>query len=153
MNFFLFSVPDQLVEAVEYHCVDEWRLCWPPGCSKTGVCSCFSCSQRSDITQVEADRLRSRSQNFHETFLNEDYFLLPTVSTTPVVHLELRISPRIFELRVIPNGTNGIFRGLGETDSWKNLKSKISWRCSFKRLRVVAVFIKYLTPCTFSGKR
>jgi hypothetical protein len=29
----------------------------------------------------------------------------------PVVHLELRISPRIFEK--IPNGTNGILRGLG----------------------------------------
>jgi hypothetical protein len=30
-------------------------------------------------------------------FLIEDFFHLPPVSTTPVVHLELRISPRIFE--------------------------------------------------------
>ncbi len=33
---------------------------------------------------------------------------------TPVVNLELRISPRIFEK--IRNGPNGILRGLGETD-------------------------------------
>jgi hypothetical protein len=30
-------------------------------------------------------------------FLIEDFFHLPPVSTTPVVHLELRISLRIFE--------------------------------------------------------
>ncbi len=52
----------------------------------------------------------------------EDFFHLPPLSTTPVVHLELRISPRIFEK--IQNGPNGILRGLGETDSWKNQKSK-----------------------------
>jgi hypothetical protein len=27
----------------------------------------------------------------------EDFFYMPPVSTTPLVHLELRISPRIFE--------------------------------------------------------
>jgi hypothetical protein len=27
----------------------------------------------------------------------EDFFHLPPVSTTPVVHLELQISPRIFD--------------------------------------------------------
>jgi hypothetical protein len=32
-----------------------------------------------------------------KTFLIEDFFHLPPVSTTQVVHLELRISPRIFE--------------------------------------------------------
>jgi hypothetical protein len=31
-----------------------------------------------------------------EIFLNEDFFHLPPVSTTPVVHLEPRISPQIF---------------------------------------------------------
>jgi hypothetical protein len=36
----------------------------------------------------------------------EDFFHLPPVSTTPVVHLELRISPQIFEK--ILNGPNGI---------------------------------------------
>ncbi len=45
------------------------------------------------------------------------------------MHLELRISPRIFE--IIWNGTNGILRDLGETDPWKNLKSKISWQYPF----------------------
>ncbi len=30
------------------------------------------------------------------------------------------------------NGRNGLLRCFGETDSWKNQKSKISWHCSFK---------------------
>ncbi len=50
-------------------------------------------------------------------FLIEDFFHLPPVSTTPVVHLQLRISPRIFEK--IRNGPYGIIRGLGETDPWR----------------------------------
>jgi hypothetical protein len=32
-----------------------------------------------------------------KTFMIEDFFHLPLVSMTPVVHLELRISPRIWE--------------------------------------------------------
>jgi hypothetical protein len=49
--------------------------------------------------------------------MNEDFFHLPPVSTTPVVHLELRISLQIGEK--ILNGPNGIpvLRGLGEADS------------------------------------
>jgi hypothetical protein len=47
----------------------------------------------------------------------EDFFRLPPVSTTLVVHLELRISLQIFEK--IRKGPNGILRGLGETDSRK----------------------------------
>ncbi len=39
------------------------------------------------------------------------------VSTTPVVDLELRISPRIFEKS--QKSPHGILRGLVETDSWK----------------------------------
>ncbi len=49
-----------------------------------------------------------------EIFLIEVFFHLPLVSTTPVVHFELRISPQIFEK--IWNGPNGIIMGLGETD-------------------------------------
>jgi hypothetical protein len=66
-----------------------------------------------------------------KTILIEDFFPLPSVSTTPVVHLELRISPRmrIFEIQ---NGPSGILRGLGETETCKTLKSKISWHCPFK---------------------
>jgi hypothetical protein len=45
-------------------------------------------------------------------FIIEDFFHLPPVSTTPVVHLELRISPQIFEK--IRNGHNGTLR---EADS------------------------------------
>ncbi len=50
-------------------------------------------------------------------FLLEDFFHLPPVSLTPVVHLEPQISTRIFEK--IRNGRNGILRCLEETDSWK----------------------------------
>jgi hypothetical protein len=44
-----------------------------------------------------------------QMFLIEDFFHLPLVSTTPVVHLEPRISPGIFEK--IQNGRNGIYSG------------------------------------------
>jgi hypothetical protein len=47
-------------------------------------------------------------------FLLEDFFHLPPVSLTPVVHLEPRISPRIFEN--IRNGRTSILICLGETD-------------------------------------
>jgi hypothetical protein len=40
---------------------------------------------------------------------------LPSVSLIPVVHLGLRISPRIFEK--IRNSPKGILWGWGETDS------------------------------------
>jgi hypothetical protein len=40
---------------------------------------------------------------------------LPPVSLTPMVHLDLRISPRIFQKT--PNDPNVIFRGLGKGDS------------------------------------
>jgi hypothetical protein len=40
---------------------------------------------------------------------------LPLVSLIPVVHLDSRISPRIFEK--IRNGLNGILWSWGETDS------------------------------------
>jgi hypothetical protein len=46
-----------------------------------------------------------------KTFLIEDFFHLPPVSTTPVMHLELLVPPLIFEK--IRNGPNGILRGLG----------------------------------------
>jgi hypothetical protein len=46
------------------------------------------------------------------------FFHLPPVSATPVVNLELRISPRIFEK--IRNGPNGIFWGWGKLIDEKN---------------------------------
>jgi hypothetical protein len=55
-------------------------------------------------------------------FLIEDFSHLPPVSTTPVVNLELRIFPRIFEK--IRNGFNGILWGWGETDWWKKTEAK-----------------------------
>jgi hypothetical protein len=47
---------------------------------------------------------------------------LPPVSLIPVVHLDLRISPRIFEK--IRNGPNAILRGWGESDSSKKPEAK-----------------------------
>ncbi len=55
-------------------------------------------------------------------FLIEDFSHLPLVSTTPVVNLELRISPRFFER--IWNGPYGILWGWGETDWWKKPEAK-----------------------------
>jgi hypothetical protein len=49
-----------------------------------------------------------------------------------VVHLDLRLSPRIFEK--IRNGPNAILWGWGEADSQKNQKQKISLHCPFKCL-------------------
>jgi hypothetical protein len=54
------------------------------------------------------------SNKIIKIFLLEDFFYLPPVSLTPVVYLEPRISPRIFEK--IRNGRNCILRCLGETD-------------------------------------
>ncbi len=47
---------------------------------------------------------------------------LQPVSLIPVVHLDLRISPRISEK--IRNDPNVIFKGLGEDDSWKKPEAK-----------------------------
>ncbi len=55
-----------------------------------------------------------------KTFLVEDFFHLPSVPMTQVVHIELR------------NGPNWILRGIGETDSLKTPEVKISWHCPFK---------------------
>ncbi len=52
-------------------------------------------------------------------FLRTFFDHLPPVSLIPVVHLDSRISPRIFE-----NGLNGILWGGGETDSWKKPDAK-----------------------------
>ncbi len=90
----------------------------------------------------------------------EDFLQLPPVSTTPVANLELGISPQIFEK--FRNGHNGILRGLGETDSWKNQKSKISWHCPFnilQLLRLHSCFTVYLAVpglpgiCAFADRR
>jgi hypothetical protein len=47
----------------------------------------------------------------------EDFFHLPLLSATTVVHIELWISLQIF--KKIQNGAVGILMGLGEDDSWK----------------------------------
>ncbi len=47
---------------------------------------------------------------------------LPPVSLITVVHLDLRVSPWIFEK--MWNGPNGILWGWGETDLWKQPEAK-----------------------------
>jgi hypothetical protein len=47
---------------------------------------------------------------------------LPPASLTPMVHLDLRLSPRIFEK--IRNGPYAILWGWGETDSSKKPEAK-----------------------------
>ncbi len=67
----------------------------------------------------------------------------PPVSTTPMVHLEPRISPRIFEK--IRNGRNGIYSGAsGKLIHEKNQKSKISWHCPIKPESTIKKNIKPL---------
>ncbi len=61
---------------------------------------------------------------------------LPPVSLTPVVHLDLRISLRIFEK--VRNSLNGILWGGGETDSWKKPEAKNLVTLSLKGERVAA---------------
>ncbi len=48
----------------------------------------------------------------------------PPVSLIPVVHLDLQVSPRIFEK--ICDDSNAIIRGLGEDDSGKKTRSNKS---------------------------
>ncbi len=62
--------------------------------------------------------------------MSQTFCLLSPVSLTPLININSRISPRIFEK--IWNGHNGILRGVGKTDLWKkNLKPKISCQTPF----------------------
>jgi hypothetical protein len=56
--------------------------------------------------------------------LQSDEQDLPPVSLIPVVHIDLRISPRIFEK--ILNDPDAMFRAWGKVIREKNLKQKIS---------------------------
>ncbi len=60
-----------------------------------------------------------RGQN---KIINTDFSRLPPVSTTPVVVLGLRISPRILEKN--QNGPNGILRRLGKLNHEKTSSRK-----------------------------
>ncbi len=77
------------------------------------------------------------------------FFHLPLVSMTPLVHLELRIFTQIFEKK-LKRPLREILRSLGETDSWKNLKSKISWHCPFKGAQVCDFHLCCAWTCLFT---
>ncbi len=76
----------------------------------------------------------------------EDFFHLPQVSTTPVVHLELQISPRMF--KKIWNRPNGILMGLGETDSWKKPEVEylvtLSLQSSMRKLFLIYMTLSFI---------
>ncbi len=81
-----------------------------------------------------------------KTFLIEEFYHLPPVSTTPVVHFELPISPRIFEK--IQNGLNRILRALGETDSCKNSEVKNLLTLSLSGMNFFLYACHLLCPCS-----
>ncbi len=103
-----------------------WWISFPPApeyCIRT-VSNFFENSRRYSQVKVHHRYQRHRRQIFPPISLvflipvaNLPPVHLPPVSATPLVHLELRISPRIFEK--IRKGPIGILRGLGETDWWK----------------------------------
>jgi hypothetical protein len=57
-----------------------------------------------------------------------------------LINLYFRISPRIFEK--IRFGSDGLLRGPGETDSWKNLKLKISCQAPFNAINFFTQFMR-----------
>ncbi len=61
------------------------------------------------------------SKRNHKKFSDWRFFQLPS-TTTPLVNLELRISPRISEKNW--NGPICLIRGLVKTDSWKKPEAK-----------------------------
>ncbi len=71
-----------------------------------------------------------------KNFLIEDFFYLSQRHRLCTLNYEYL---REF-CEKIWNGLNGILRALGETDSWKKQKLKISWHCPFK-VRIVFVFM------------
>jgi hypothetical protein len=75
--------------------------------------------------QNDADQCLSRSATLVNIMAN-----LPPVSLMRVLHLDMRISLRIFEK--IWNDPNIIFMAWGKIVHEKNLKLKISWHCPFK---------------------
>ncbi len=64
-----------------------------------------------------------------QTFLIEDCFPFATgvIDTCGAPTLSCEYLRKF--LKKIWNGHNWILRGMGETDWWKKLKSKISWLC------------------------
>ncbi len=83
--------------------------------------------------------------NMYRTKIQNGQNYLPPVSFIPVVHIDLQISPRIFEK--IRNDPDFIFSGLG--GRWfmkKNLKQKISWHCPFNPPRAHGAGVRAKVP-------
>ncbi len=57
------------------------------------------------------------------------------------MHLESKYF-REFSRKKNQNDPNGFTQGLGETDSWKTLKSKISWHCPLKCIILIRILEK-----------
>jgi hypothetical protein len=81
-------------------------------------------------------------------FLIADFFFLPPVSTTPVVHFELRTSLRIFEnFETALMVYSGVW---GKLNHEKNQKSKISWHCPFK-VQLIFLHSNFSYPQSFNA--
>jgi hypothetical protein len=78
-------------------------------------CRCLKVNLKAKIYIYVKFTIQRCPNKIIKIFLIEDFFHLLLVSATPVVNLELRISPKIFEK--IRNGSNRTLWGWGETDS------------------------------------
>ncbi len=93
---------------------------------RTSVCRHLKVNLKAKIYIYVNSTTQRCPNKLIKIFLIEDFFHLPPVSLTPVVHLELRISPRIFEKSLI--GPNGILRGFKKTRSRKSRGTvPLSW--------------------------
>jgi hypothetical protein len=78
-------------------------------------CRNLKVNLKAKVYRYVNSTFQSGPNKIYKKFLIKDFLHLPPVSATPVVNLELRISPRISEK--IRNGPIGILWGWGETDS------------------------------------
>ncbi len=98
-----------------------WKSCHPNHWHRWQIMGTISDFWNIKVTLKEKTHLYIKSitqmcpKKIIKTFLTEDFFYLPPMSTPPVVHLVLRISSLIFEKNF--NGPKGILWCLGETYS------------------------------------
>ncbi len=111
-------------------CWPWWQFChryrwhWWQIMGTISGCRHLKVNLKAKIYKHVNSTTQRRPNKIIKIFLLEDFFHLPPVSLTPVVYLDLRISPRIFEK--IRNGRNGILRCLVGNWSMKKTRSRKS---------------------------
>jgi len=126
--------------------VVQWNKSPPrptPNFSLKGQCHeifCFRFFSSITFLQAPENNIRVISNLFE----NSQRYSQVKAHHTPVVLVELRISPRIFEK--IRNEPKGILRGLawGKLIHEKNQKSKISWHCPFNEVLCLVLLLLVL---------